>query len=77
MASSNRPSWQSRNPTLLTVAIVVAALYLARKVFIPLALAMLISFLMVNARPLVKAATSIPDRLLRKRVAHPRYALPR
>lgn len=42
----NRPNPNSRNSTLVGVVIVVAVLYLARVVFIPLALAILVAFLL-------------------------------
>src|SRR5579862_7751102 len=43
---SNRPSTDSRNTTLISVVIVVAILYFARVVLIPLALAVLFAFLL-------------------------------
>ncbi len=46
MVNENRPSNNSANGTLITVVIVVAALYLARVVLIPIALSILLSFLL-------------------------------
>ncbi len=46
MANDNRPSGNAGSLTLLTVLIVVAVLYFARTVFIPLALALLLAFLL-------------------------------
>lgn len=43
---TNRPNSNSRNATLLNVVLVVAILYFARVVFVPLALAVLFSFLL-------------------------------
>lgn len=43
---TNRPNTDSRNTTLISVVIVVAVLYFARVVFIPLALAILFAFLL-------------------------------
>lgn len=48
---TNRPNTNSGSATLISVVIVVAVLYFARVVFIPLALAILISFLLA---PLVR-----------------------
>jgi predicted PurR-regulated permease PerM len=42
----NRPNSRSRNSTLLSVVLVVAVLYFARDIFIPIALAILFSFLL-------------------------------
>src|SRR5690348_14620396 len=42
----NRPNTDSRNTTLISVVIVVAILYFARVVLIPLALAVLFAFLL-------------------------------
>ncbi len=44
--TTNRPNPNSRNTTLLSVAVFVAVLYFARDVFIPLALALLFAFLL-------------------------------
>ncbi len=46
MASDNRPTGVAGNTTLVTVLIVVAVLYFARTVLIPLALALLLAFLL-------------------------------
>jgi predicted PurR-regulated permease PerM len=44
--ATNRPNPTSRNATLLSVVLVVAVLYFARDIFIPVALAILFSFLL-------------------------------
>jgi predicted PurR-regulated permease PerM len=44
--ATNRPHQGSRNTTLISVVVVVAVLYFAREIFIPLALAILFSFLL-------------------------------
>lgn len=44
--ATNHPNSTSRNATLISVVLVVAVLYFAREIFIPLALAVLISFLL-------------------------------
>lgn len=44
--ATNRANPSSRNTTLLSVVLVVAVLYFARDIFIPIALAVLISFLL-------------------------------
>jgi len=44
--ATNRPNSVSRNTTLLSVVIVVAVLYFARDIFVPVALAVLVSFLL-------------------------------
>ena len=46
MTINNRPNSSSRNTTLLSVVVVVAVLYFAREIFVPLALAVLFSFLL-------------------------------
>ena len=46
MANGNRSNGQAGSSTLLIVLVVVAVLYFARTVFIPLALAMLLSFML-------------------------------
>lgn len=46
MANGTRPNPRAGSTTLLTVLIVVAVLYFAREVLIPLALATLLSFLL-------------------------------
>ncbi len=46
MANGNRPNGIKGSTTLLTVLIVLAVLYFARSVFIPLALAILLAFLL-------------------------------
>lgn len=44
--ATNRPNPRPRNTTLLSVVLVVAVLYFARDIFIPIALAILFSFLL-------------------------------
>ena len=46
MANGNRSTSSAGAATLLTLVVVVAALYFARAVFIPLALAVLLAFLL-------------------------------
>lgn len=44
--ATNRPNSKSRNSTLLSVVLVVAVLYFAREIFIPISLAVLFAFLL-------------------------------